>query len=66
MSEPKKTGRPPIAATERKASVLSVRFTADERKKIEEAAEHHGLSASDWARQVLLWAMTVRGSGGGA
>jgi hypothetical protein len=45
-------GRPPIPKKLHKASLLSVRFSADERRIIERAAKDEGLSA--WARRVLL------------
>jgi hypothetical protein len=45
-------GRPPIPKKFHKASLLSVRFSADERRIIDRAAKDEGLSA--WARRVLL------------
>lgn len=45
-------GRPPIPKEFHKASLLSVRFSADERHLLERAASGEGLSA--WARRVLL------------
>lgn len=45
-------GRPPIPKKLHKASLLSVRFSAEERRAIERAAKEEGLSA--WARRVLL------------
>jgi hypothetical protein len=45
-------GRPPIPKKLHKASLLSVRFSAEERRLIDRAAKDEGLSA--WARRVLL------------
>jgi hypothetical protein len=45
-------GRPPIPKKLQKASLLSVRFSAEERRIIERAAGNEGLSA--WARRTLL------------
>ena len=45
-------GRPPIPKKLHKDSLLSVRFSGDERKALEAAADGESLSA--WARRVLL------------
>jgi hypothetical protein len=50
----KKLGRPPVPKKLAKGALLSVRFSAEERKKLERAAEHGGLKLSEWARRVLL------------
>lgn len=50
----KKLGRPPVPKKEQKASLLSVRFSAQERRALEHAAERGGLKLSEWARRVLL------------
>lgn len=48
-------GRPELSPERRKASTFSVRLTAEERETIEAAATAAGgLSASEWARRVLL------------
>jgi hypothetical protein len=45
-------GRPPIAKKLHKDSLLSIRFTADERRMLEGQAKAEKLST--WARRVLL------------
>jgi len=47
-------GRPPLPKGSAKATLLSVRFTAEERAAINAAAERAALTVSDWARRVLL------------
>ena len=47
-------GRPPIARKERKATLLSVRLTEDERRDVERAAKAAGVGLSEWARRVLI------------
>jgi predicted HicB family RNase H-like nuclease len=46
-------GRPPVPAKLAKGSLLSVRFSEDERKALERAAEREGVSLSEWARGTL-------------
>jgi hypothetical protein len=53
-------GHPPKAPGDAKAFTFSVRFRADERAAIEEAAERAGVKASGWARRVLLEATERR------
>jgi hypothetical protein len=36
------------------AKPLAIRLTADERAKIERAADRDGVSVSDWARRAML------------
>ena len=47
-------GRPPIPKKDRKATLLSVRLTAAERKIVERAANKDGVGLSEWARRILL------------
>lgn len=47
-------GRPPVPKRLAKGALLSVRFTAEERKALEQAAEREGLKLSEWARRALL------------
>ncbi len=47
-------GRPPIPRKERKATLLSVRLTEEERRAVERAAKEAGTGLSEWARRVLL------------
>jgi hypothetical protein len=50
-----KAGRPALPSDQAKASTFSIRFTAEERAKIELAAGKAGASsASEWARRTLL------------
>ena len=49
-----KMGRPPLPTEERKAHMLRIRMTDDDREQINQAAETEGESASEWARQILL------------
>jgi hypothetical protein len=53
MKKPK-IGRPPVPKKLAKGSLLSVRFSADERKALKRAAERDGLHLSAWARKTLL------------
>lgn len=48
-----RAGRPPLAADERKAKVLILRLSNDEKRVIEAAAERAGESVSAWARKSL-------------
>lgn len=59
--KPPRIGRPPIAKKERKATLLSVRLTEDERKTVERAAKASGVGLSEWARRVLLSAAAADG-----
>ena len=47
-------GRPKLPKKLAKGSLLSVRFTAEERKALDAAAEREGLSLSQWARKTML------------
>lgn len=47
-------GRPPVPKKLAKASLLSVRFSASERKALDRASEQSGKRLSEWARHVLL------------
>jgi hypothetical protein len=53
----KRIGRPPIPKRLHKASLLSVRFSVDERRSLEKAAEDRGQKLSEWARTILLGAI---------
>lgn len=50
----KKLGRPPVPKKLAKRTLLSVRFSEEERKELERAAEREGLKLSEWARSKLL------------
>jgi hypothetical protein len=47
-------GRPPVSKKLAKGSLLSVRFSSEERRGLEQAAEREGLKLSEWARRILL------------
>jgi hypothetical protein len=55
--KPPRIGRPPIPKKERKATLLSVRLTEEERRDVERAAKAAGVGLSEWARRVLLSAV---------
>jgi hypothetical protein len=52
-------GRPPLPKGEAKGSLLSVRFSEDERQALDHAAKRIGERLSEWARRVLLSAAMV-------
>jgi hypothetical protein len=54
MKRAVKVGRPKVPKRLAKGSLLSVRFSEDERKDIERAAARDGQQLSGWARAVLL------------
>jgi len=47
-------GRPPVPKKLAKDSLLSVRFSNEERGALERAAKRDGLRLSEWARRTLL------------
>jgi uncharacterized protein (DUF1778 family) len=49
-----KLGRPPVPKGLTKGSLLSVRFSGEERKSLDRAAKLAGLRLSEWARRTLL------------
>ena len=53
MSKPR-IGRPPVPKKLAKGALLSVRFSADERRVLDRAAERTGKRLSEWARLALL------------
>lgn len=53
-------GRPPVPKKLAKGALLSVRFSADERKALERAANRDGVRLSEWARRALLSAANAR------
>lgn len=50
-------GRPKLPKTKQRLAVVAVRFTADERKRIQRQAEAEGLSAGVWLRHIALLAL---------
>ena len=55
-----KLGRPKIIATQKKSEIVAIRVRAEERDKLEDAAEKSGKSLSDWVRDVLFSAASRR------
>lgn len=51
-------GRPRVPKKLAKGSLLSVRFSEDERRDLEHAAKRAGLRLSEWSRSQLLAAAT--------
>lgn len=49
-----KMGRPPLPKKLAKGTLLSVRFSEDERMELERAASREGARLSEWARRALL------------
>lgn len=47
-------GRPPVPAKLAKGSLLSVRFSDEEKRQLDGAAERAGLKLSEWVRRELL------------
>ena len=47
-------GRPKKPDSERKANVLRIRLTSEERQSLDEAAQKTGQETSTWARDLLL------------
>ena len=52
----KKRGRPRLAKGEAKAEFINLRFSPDEAKQIDKAAERANLKRAKWARGILLLA----------
>jgi uncharacterized protein (DUF1778 family) len=50
----KKRGRPKLAKGKAKAEFINLRFSPDEAKQINSAAERAKLKRSKWARNTLL------------
>lgn len=59
-SKPKKPGRPKMAKGEAKGSIVPVRFSPDERKRVEAAAKANNQTVSAWIRSALSAATTER------
>jgi uncharacterized protein (DUF1778 family) len=50
----KKMGRPKLAKGQAKAQFINLRFSADEAKQIDAAAQRAKQKRSKWSRNVLL------------
>jgi hypothetical protein len=47
-------GRPPVPRKLAKASLLSVRFSGEEKRTLDRAAKISGEKLSEWSRRILL------------
>jgi predicted HicB family RNase H-like nuclease len=56
-----KMGRPRFPKGKARGAIFAVRLSPVEREAIEKAAEQEKMSASEWARRVLLERVTIRG-----
>ncbi len=56
----KQGGRPRIAASEKRTSIVTVRFTREERSRLERQASVEGLSVGVWVRHQALLALGGR------
>jgi hypothetical protein len=54
MPKPKKPGRPRLAKSVAKGTVVPVRFSPEDRKKVEAAAKASNKTVSAWVRATLL------------
>lgn len=52
----KKIGRPRIAKSEFKGTLIGARFSPDEAKQVHAAVKRSGLGKSEWIRNTLLGA----------
>ncbi len=50
----KRIGRPPLAEGKAKDSILLVRLTRADREAVEFAARAAGVTASEWARRLIV------------
>ncbi len=51
--KPKPVGRPKLHKDHAKSSIVPVRFSGTDRKRVEDAAREDGQSVSEWTRSVL-------------
>ncbi len=51
--KPKKPGRPKMATGEAKGSIVPVRFSPEDRKRVEAAARASNQTISAWVRSTL-------------
>jgi len=57
MPKPKKPGRPRLAKKEAKGSTVVVRFSPQDRKRVDAAAKASQQTVSQWVRSTLLAAI---------
>ena len=55
--KPKKPGRPRLAKAEAKGTIIPVRFSPEDRKRVEAAAKASKQTVSAWVRSTLLTAI---------
>ena len=55
-----KIGRPTLKKSAKKGRIIGVRFTPDERRLVEKAAEKSGKTISQWMRNAALEIAGVR------
>jgi predicted HicB family RNase H-like nuclease len=55
--KPKKPGRPKLAKGEAKGTIVPVRFSPEERKRVEAAAKASKQNVSTWIRSTLAAAL---------
>jgi len=55
--KPKKPGRPTLPKGEAKGSIVPVRFSPEERKRVEVAARTSNQNVSQWIRSTLAAAI---------
>ena len=54
QQKPKKPGRPRMAKGEAKATIVPVRFSPEDRRRVETAAMASNQTVSAWVRTTLL------------
>jgi predicted HicB family RNase H-like nuclease len=53
VPKPKKMGRPKLPKGEAMGKIVAIRFSPEDRKRLESAAKAKKLSVSDWIRQAV-------------
>jgi predicted HicB family RNase H-like nuclease len=51
--KPRPVGRPKLAKGEAKGSIVPVRFSPEDRKRLETASTKEGISLSEWIRRTI-------------
>lgn len=51
--KPRPVGRPKLAKGQAKSSIVPVRFSSEDRAKVEKIATAQGLSVSEWIRRTI-------------
>ncbi len=55
--KPRPVGRPKLAKGQAKGSIVPIRFSPEDRKRLEEAAAKGGVSVSEWVRRTVSAAL---------